>query len=106
MSIITVIGNRLCWRPRALQSFLQSTKAIQRQSMLGKEQAMRGVPNKQLQRTVKRHRGDGASAPFQFALASRFTRQRAAAELRRYPNLGYRRYSRGMRAVARHPRVM
>jgi hypothetical protein len=41
-------------------------------------------PNKQLQRTVKRHRGDGASAPFHYALAPRITRQRAAAELRRY----------------------
>ena len=33
-------------------------------------------PNKQLQRTVMRHRGDAASAPFHYALASRFTRQR------------------------------
>jgi hypothetical protein len=41
-------------------------------------------PNKQLQRTVIRRRGDGASAPFHYALAPRFTRQRAAAELRRY----------------------
>jgi len=41
-------------------------------------------PNKQLQRTVIRHRGDTASAPFHYALAVRFTRQRAAAELRRY----------------------
>jgi hypothetical protein len=40
--------------------------------------------NKQLQRTVIRHRGDAASAPFHYALASRITRQRAAAELRRY----------------------
>jgi hypothetical protein len=40
-------------------------------------------PNKQLQRTVIRHRGDTASAPFHYALAVRFTRQRAAAELRR-----------------------
>jgi len=39
--------------------------------------------NKQLQRTVTRRRGDGASAPFHFALAPRFIRQRAAAELRR-----------------------
>ena len=45
----------------------------------------RAVPaNKQLQRTVTRRRGDGASAPFHYALAPRFTRQRAAAELRRY----------------------
>lgn len=40
--------------------------------------------NKQLQRTVTRHHGDAASAPFHFALASRITRQRAAAELRRF----------------------
>ena len=40
--------------------------------------------NKQLQRTVTRRRGDVASAPFHYALAPRFTRQRAAAELRRY----------------------
>jgi len=39
--------------------------------------------NKQLQRTVTQHRGDGASAPIHCALAPRFTRQRAAAELRR-----------------------
>ncbi len=39
--------------------------------------------NKQLQRTVTRRRGDVASAPFHYALAPRFTRQRAAAELRR-----------------------
>jgi len=40
--------------------------------------------NKQLQRTVIRRHGDGASAPFHYALAPRFTRQHAAAELRRY----------------------
>jgi hypothetical protein len=39
--------------------------------------------NKQLQRTVTRRRGDGASAPLHYALAPRVTRQRAAAELRR-----------------------
>jgi hypothetical protein len=39
--------------------------------------------NKQLQRTVKRYRGDTASAPFHYALAVRFTPRRAAAELRR-----------------------
>jgi hypothetical protein len=37
-----------------------------------------------LQRTVTRRRGDVASAPFHSALAPRFTRHRAAAELRRY----------------------
>ena len=40
--------------------------------------------NKQLERTVIRRRGDGASAPFHYALAPRISRQRAAAELRRY----------------------
>jgi hypothetical protein len=40
-------------------------------------------PNKQLQRTVIRRRGRGARAPFHYAPAPRFTRQRAAAELRR-----------------------
>jgi len=45
--------------------------------------AMCQPPNKQLQRTVTRRRGDGASAPFHYALAPRFIRQRAAAELRR-----------------------
>jgi hypothetical protein len=39
--------------------------------------------NKQLQRTVTRRRGDGASAPFHYALAPRWTPLRAAAELRR-----------------------
>ena len=46
--------------------------------------------HKQLQRTVTRRRGDGASAPFHSALAPRFTRQRAAAELRRYATRGPR----------------
>ena len=40
-------------------------------------------PNKQLQRTVTRRRGRAARALFHYARASRFTRQRAAAELRR-----------------------
>jgi hypothetical protein len=40
--------------------------------------------NKQLQRTVQRHRGRAASASFHFALASLGSGQRAAAELRRY----------------------
>ena len=47
------------------------------------ENASVPAPNKQLQRTVTRRRGDGASAPFHSALAPRITRQRAAAELRR-----------------------
>src|SRR5688572_10950607 len=42
------------------------------------------APNKQLQGTVTRRRGRGASAPFHSAPAPRITRQRAAAELRRY----------------------
>jgi hypothetical protein len=41
------------------------------------------APNKQLERTVMRHRGDAASAPLHYALASRFTPQRAAAQLQR-----------------------
>ena len=49
-------------------------------------------PNKQLQRTVTRRRGDAASAPFHYALASRITRQRAAAELRRSAPLHRRPY--------------
>jgi hypothetical protein len=32
------------------------------------------TPNKQLQRTVTRRRGDGASAPFHYALALRVIR--------------------------------
>jgi hypothetical protein len=45
----------------------------------------------QLQRTVERRRGDAARAPFHCARASRFKRQRAAAELRRYTaRLAYR----------------
>ena len=40
-------------------------------------------PNKQLQRTVTRRRGDGASAPFHYAHAARWTARRAAAQLRR-----------------------
>jgi hypothetical protein len=41
-------------------------------------------PNKQLQRTVIGRRGRAARAPFHYAHAPRFTRRRAAAELRRY----------------------
>ena len=40
-------------------------------------------PNKQLQRTVQTVSRRGASASFHYALAPRFIRQRAAAELRR-----------------------
>ena len=42
------------------------------------------APNKQLHWTVGLDRGVVASAPFHHALAPRITRQRAAAELRRY----------------------
>jgi len=44
--------------------------------------------NKQLQRTVTRRRGRGACASFHYAHAPRLTRQRAAAELRRYTTRG------------------
>ena len=46
--------------------------------------ALSQAPNKQLQRTVIGRHGRAARAPFHYARASRFTRQRAAAELRRY----------------------
>jgi hypothetical protein len=49
--------------------------------------ALSQAANKQSQRTVKWHRGDAASAPFHYALAARFARQRAAAELRRYTQI-------------------
>jgi hypothetical protein len=41
------------------------------------------APNKQLQPTVIPNRMRAASAPFHYALAARWTAQRAAAELRR-----------------------
>jgi len=41
-------------------------------------------PNKQLERTAIRRRVRAASAPFHYAHAARWTRGRAAAELRRY----------------------
>jgi hypothetical protein len=44
----------------------------------------RGYLSKQLQRTVIPNRWRDASAPFHYALAPRITRQRAAAELRRW----------------------
>ena len=47
------------------------------------ERTVRLPDNKQLQRTVKRHRGRAASAPFDFSRASRFKRQSAAAGQRR-----------------------
>jgi hypothetical protein len=39
--------------------------------------------NQRLERTVMRHRGDAASAPFHYALASRYTGRRAAAQPQR-----------------------
>jgi hypothetical protein len=39
--------------------------------------------NKQLERTVIRRHVRAASAPFHYALAARWTAQRAAAQLRR-----------------------
>ena len=42
------------------------------------------MPANKLQRTVTPRRGDGASAPFHYALALRSIRHRATAELRRY----------------------
>jgi len=50
--------------------------------MIPLSEASSKSPNKQLQRTVTRHRGDGTSAPFHYALVPRFQRKRAAAELR------------------------
>jgi hypothetical protein len=52
----------------------------QREHVVGWSQAY----NKQLQRTVTRRCGRGACASLHSAHAPRFTRQRAAAELRRY----------------------
>jgi len=48
-------------------------------------QELRKVPpaNKQLQRTVIPNRWRAASAPFHYAHAARWTRGRAAAQLRR-----------------------
>jgi hypothetical protein len=63
-------------------------------------------PNKQLQRTVIRRRGDNASAPRHYALALRFTRQRAAAELRRYAARMAYRGCRGEREHTPHERGM
>lgn len=46
--------------------------------------------NQRLERTVLRHRGDAASAPLHYALASRFTPRRAVAQPRRYAAEGHR----------------
>jgi hypothetical protein len=46
--------------------------------------AWRQPPNKQLERTVIRRHVRAASAPLHYALAARWTAQRAAAQLRRY----------------------
>jgi hypothetical protein len=42
------------------------------------------TPNKQFEPTVMRRHVRAASAPLHYALAARCTRQRAAAQLRRY----------------------
>jgi hypothetical protein len=42
------------------------------------------APNKQFEPTVTRRHVRAASAPFHYALAARWTAQRAAAQLRRY----------------------
>jgi hypothetical protein len=49
----------------------------------GNDMAASQSLNKQLQRTVIRHRGAVASATSHYALAPHITRQRAGAELRR-----------------------
>ena len=46
--------------------------------------ALSQAPNKQWQRTVIPNRWRAANAPFHYAHAARWTRGRAAAELRRY----------------------
>jgi hypothetical protein len=67
-------------------SLLASTFGIQRASVMNSLSTKRALcqpPNKQLERTVTRRRGRAASAPFHYALAARWTAQRAAAQLRR-----------------------
>jgi hypothetical protein len=51
--------------------------------MYGNKPVSRVPPNKQLQRTVQTGSRRTACASFHYAHAVRFTRQRAAAELRR-----------------------
>jgi hypothetical protein len=48
-----------------------------------REDALCQPPNKQLERTVIRRHVRAASAPLHYALAARWTAQRAAAQLRR-----------------------
>ena len=48
------------------------------------KEASSQAANKQLQRTVQTASRRGARVSFHYARAPRFTRQRAAAELRRY----------------------
>ena len=57
--------------------------SLARRAEVSQQASCQLPPNQQLQRTVTRRRGRGACAPFHYALAPRFTRQRAAAELRR-----------------------
>jgi hypothetical protein len=51
--------------------------------MLLSSKVVRVSPNKQLERTVKRQRVRAAGAPLHYAPAARWTRRRAAAQLRR-----------------------
>jgi hypothetical protein len=46
--------------------------------------SVESAPNKQLERTATRRRGRAACASFHCAHAARWTRGRAAAQLRRY----------------------
>jgi hypothetical protein len=78
----------ICGSGRRFQTLLHAQRRIRRLRsrplLLDKAiDTLCQPPNKQLQRTVERDRGDAASAPFHYALAARFMRQRAAAELRR-----------------------
>jgi hypothetical protein len=68
---------------RRRQSCLKGTSVIDGNCDNRRSLAACQPPNKQLQRTVERDRGDAARASFHYARASRFTRQHAAAELRR-----------------------
>ena len=73
----------------SLRSSFDGALAVRRCQALiaaSQEAAASGIarpPNKQLQRTVERCRGRGASASLHCVLAPRWLAQRAAAELRR-----------------------
>jgi hypothetical protein len=70
-------------RKCGLRADSHGTFFIQTRRSMRKVVCNRVTPNKQLQWTVMRHRGRGASAPFHCALAPRWTAPRAAAGLRR-----------------------